>query len=101
MPEPTERRGAPIVSVEQHGRPPADRVAVGVDGSERSQQALRWAHPLAAMGATVEVVAGVPPSPPRSYGDTDSVAAVPGEFDPDAHGHRILTNTLEAAFGGQ
>jgi len=90
------------VSVEQPGCPPSDRVVVGVDGSERSQQALRWARPLAAaMGATVEVVAVVPPSPPRSYGDTDWVTAVPGDFDPDTHGHRVLTDTLEAAFGGQ
>ena len=90
------------MSVEHPGRPPADRVAVGVDGSERSQQALRWARLLAAaMGATVEVVAVVPPSPPRRYGDTDWVTAVPGDFDPDTHGHRILTDTLEAAFGGQ
>jgi len=43
----------------------------------------------------------LPPSPPRSYGDTDWVTAVPGDFDPDTHGHRILTDTLEAAFGGQ
>lgn len=90
------------MSVEQPGCPPSDRVVVGVDGSERSQQALRWARPLAAaMGATVEVVAVVPPSPPRSYGDTDWVTAVPGDFDPDTHGHRVLTDTLEAAFGGQ
>ncbi len=43
----------------------------------------------------------VPPSPPRRYGDTDWVTAVPGDFDPDTHSHRILTDTLEAAFGGQ
>jgi nucleotide-binding universal stress UspA family protein len=67
------------MDVQQAGRP----VVVGVDGSESSEQAVRWAAREAARRkAPLRVVQAVDPTvPPHKYGD-------PG-FGPDVHEIRL------------
>ena len=78
---------------------PSNRIVVGVDGSESSQQALRWARSLAAAtGATIEAVMITPVAPAYAWAGAFWGAA-PGEPDPDATAEKILTATVDAAFG--
>jgi nucleotide-binding universal stress UspA family protein len=73
-------------------RPP--RVIVGVDGSEQSKQALRWAaHFAATAGARVEAVTSW--QYPTAYGWD----AGPIEWNPEQDMEKVLTQTVDEVFG--
>jgi nucleotide-binding universal stress UspA family protein len=73
-------------------RPASPRVVVGVDGSEPSQQALRWAAKIAdASRAHVDAVAVWHYSIPLGW-------AMP-DWDPRVDMDRILNAAVDAAFG--
>jgi nucleotide-binding universal stress UspA family protein len=77
------------------------RIVVGVDGSAASIQALRWARTLAATTAsTIEAVMITPVAPPYAWAGAFWGAA-PGEPDPDLTAEKILTGTVDAAFGAE
>jgi nucleotide-binding universal stress UspA family protein len=72
----------------------APRIVVGVDGSEQSKKALRWAAHLAAdSGARLEAVAAW--EFPISYG----WAAVPVAWNPEQDTEKLLTRTVDDVFG--
>ena len=69
------------------------KVVVGVDGSECSKTALRWAAFIAAQaGARLEVVAAwhFPPTFGLSY--------VPPTYNPGDHAEKALTETVDEVF---
>lgn len=69
------------------------RIVVGVDGSESSKQALRWAARLAATdGSRIEAVTAwdYPPS---------FNAPVDVDWRPDIDAQTVLTETLDEVFG--
>lgn len=69
------------------------RIIVGVDGSEPSKEALRWAARIAAStGAKLRAVMTWSVSP--VYGDT----YFPDNWDPQGDARRVLTETVDAAF---
>jgi nucleotide-binding universal stress UspA family protein len=69
-------------------------IVVGVDGSEPSQQALRWAAKIAeASGAHVDAVAARQYSIPLGW-------TMPA-WNPRADMEKILHATVDAAFGGR
>ena len=71
------------------------RIVVGVDGSESSQNALRWAARQAEhTGATVEAVIGW--QYPAFYG---WAPAVPEDADYGQIAEQVLTETLDKVFG--
>ncbi len=76
---------------------PTPRIVVGVDGSEQSKQALRWAAQFAAASkASIEVV-GAWQYPP-SYG----WAAVPlDQWNPTRDTEKVLTATVDEVFGSE
>lgn len=70
------------------------RIVVGVDGSEPSKAALRWAARLApGIGATIEAIAVW--EFPTNYG----WAVEAGEWRPDRDAETVLTETLDDVFG--
>jgi len=70
------------------------RIVVGVDGSQHSEQALRWGVYLAAaLQARLDAVAAW--EYPQSFG----WAAVTPEWDPAADTAKILDETVQAVFG--
>ena len=72
----------------------APRIVVGVDGSEQSKQALRWAARIAATeGATIDAV-GVWEFP-TSFG----WAALPEGFVPKEDMDKLLTKVVDEVFG--
>jgi nucleotide-binding universal stress UspA family protein len=72
------------------------RIVVGVDGSEPSKQALRWAQRLAAgAGATVEAVIGWQYPVMTGWGP----GALPLNFDLQADMEKVLTDSVDAVFG--
>jgi nucleotide-binding universal stress UspA family protein len=72
-------------------------VVVGVDESEESQRALRWAGQLASWtGAELDVVAAWQRVTGR-YG----WGTIPVGWDSSAERERIVQNLLDKAFGGQ
>ncbi|MCU1688166.1 MAG: universal stress protein UspA [Pseudonocardiales bacterium] len=75
--------------------PTAGRIIVGVDGSEPSKEALRWAARISgATGAGITAVMTWSVSP--VYGDT----YFPDNWDPKGDASRVLTETVDAAFAG-
>jgi nucleotide-binding universal stress UspA family protein len=79
------------VTVEDTSR---HRIVVGVDGSDSSIDALRWAGRIAAaMG--VEIDAVICWKIPMSFG----YAQVPFDYQPDKVAEQVLIATLTAAFG--
>ena len=71
------------------------RIVVGVDGSEGSQNALRWAARQAGYtGATLEAVTGW--QYPAFYG---WAPAVPDDADYGQIAEQVLTETLDKVFG--
>jgi nucleotide-binding universal stress UspA family protein len=71
------------------------RIVVGVDGSEGSKHALRWAAQQAKLtGATLEVVAAW--DFPATYG---WVPVPPEDLDFAAFAQKSLTDTLTEVFG--
>lgn len=70
------------------------RIVVGVDGSDESKAALRWARRIArAEGATIDAVAAW--EFPASIG----WGAVPDGYDPRADVEKCLTETVDEVFG--
>jgi nucleotide-binding universal stress UspA family protein len=86
----TEERDAVVAAAGE--RP---RIVVGVDGSEPSTEALRWAARLAAhYDATMDAVS-VWGWPMPAYG----WSAVPEGRRPDQVAEKILTQTIDETFG--
>jgi nucleotide-binding universal stress UspA family protein len=75
----------------------AGKIVVGVDGSEPSVRALRWAVRQAGMtGDSLEaVIAWEYPA----VGWASMVAAIPAEFDPQALAAEVLDDILEQTLG--
>ena len=72
------------------------RVVVGIDGSEPSKEALRWALRMSAVtgGAIDAVIAWPPPSNYGwSYPDPD--------WNPDEEAEHVLAETVEAVLGAE
>lgn len=76
-----------------------NRVIVGVDGSEPSKHALRWAQFIArASASTLEVVAAWQPY--TSYGWMGGGwAAMPADWNPAQDAEKALTTTVDEVFG--
>lgn len=73
----------------------AGRIVVGVDGSEPSLKALRWAVRQAALtGHVLEAV--IAWEVPAAYGWA-GLPAAPDDFDLEAHAGQILTRAVESA----
>lgn len=74
----------------------ANRIVVGVDGSEPSKLALRWAAKLApTLGARVDAVAAWHSPASLGYG------YVPDDWRPDLDAEKLLTATVEEVFGAE
>ena len=72
------------------------RIVVGVDGSQSSRQALRWAaHFAATFGAQLEVVAAW--EYPPSFG----WAAIAPDWNPTREMMKVLDDAVQAVFGDQ
>ena len=72
----------------------AGRIVVGVDGSQPSQQALRWgAHLAAVFGAGLDAVTAW--EFPAMYG----WASVPSDWDPAQDMRTALDQTVQEVFG--
>ncbi len=80
---------------------PGSRVVVGVDGSEPSKHALRWAQFIAhAAGSTLEVVAAWEPY--TTYGWLGAGwAMMPTDWNPSQDAENALTSTIDEVFGEQ
>ena len=70
------------------------QIVVGVDGSESSKEALRWAAKLApSLGATIHAISA------WEYPVVFSMEGVlPSSWQPDATAKEVLHDTLEAVF---
>lgn len=77
---------------------PADRVVVGVDGSEPSVLALHWAVHLAGPGTAVLAVTTWTPPAAVGYA-AGGWTTLPSGWDPAADARTVLDATLERAFG--
>ncbi len=77
----------------------ADEVVVGVDGSEPSLAALRWAHFIAeATGSTLDVVAVWEPT--TAFGLVgEGWGALPTDWDPETITREMLDLALKSVFG--
>ena len=76
----------------------SDRIVVGVDGSEQSQQALRWAADYAAtIGATLDAVSAWDWPSAAGWG----AAPIPMNWDPRQDTEKLLTETIDSVFDGQ
>jgi nucleotide-binding universal stress UspA family protein len=74
----------------------AGRIVVGVDGSQPSQQALRWGARLAAtFGASLDAVTAW--EFPSAYG----WGSVPSDWDPAQDMRTALDQTVQEVFGDQ
>ena len=72
------------------------RIVVGVDGSDPSRQALRWAQRLAAgAGARIEAVIAWQYPVATGWG----AAAVPLDYDLEKEMEKVLTDTVDTVFG--
>jgi nucleotide-binding universal stress UspA family protein len=73
------------------------RIVVGVDGSEQSVRALRWAQRLAAgAGARLDAVAAWQFPVATAWG---AAAAMPMNLDPEHDMEKVLTETVDSVFG--
>lgn len=79
---------------------PESRVVVGVDGSESSRQALRWAAFLAtATSSTVQAVTAWQPLSANGWAVGYATVAVPDYWDPAADAEKVLVETVDQVFG--
>ena len=73
----------------------AGRILVGVDGSETSKQALRWAaRMIPVVGTHLEAI--MVWDYPKSYGWT---LAIPEDWRPDLDAEKVLQATIDEVFG--
>lgn len=73
---------------------PASRIVVGVDGSESSKEALRWAGRfLAVTGGWIDAV--IAWHPPASYG----LSYAPADWNPEKDAEKVLSRTVDEVFG--
>jgi nucleotide-binding universal stress UspA family protein len=88
------------MSTEQTSEP-VSRIVVGVDGSESSKQALRWAQFIArAAASTLEAVAAWQPY--TAYGWMGvGYAGMPSDWNPAQDAEKALTATIDDVFGEQ
>jgi nucleotide-binding universal stress UspA family protein len=79
--------------------PVRDRIVVGVDGSEPSKRALRWARFLA--GATgSDLLAVTAWQPVSTYGWAGAGwTAAPGDWNPAEDADKILAASVDEVFG--
>lgn len=71
-------------------------IVVGVDGSEPSKSALKWAARMSAMtGATIDAVTAWQPPPNYGWG----YAYADSDWRPDQDAEKVLTQTVDAVFG--
>jgi nucleotide-binding universal stress UspA family protein len=86
------------VTIDQNPDPPS-RIVVGVDGSESSERALRWAQFIAdAAGTSLDVVAAWQPFTGFGWLGAGS-EAVPTGWDPASNAEEVLTATIDKLFG--
>lgn len=72
------------------------RIVVGVDGSEPSKAALRWAARLLAVtGGFIDAV--IAWQPPSDLG----WAYLPSDWRPDRDAEKVLTETVDEVFGAE
>jgi len=77
-----------------------DRIVVGIDGSEQSQLALRWAAYLARVtGSTVEAVTAWQPVAPAATAGGFGYLTFPEGWDPATQMEKALVDTLDRVFG--
>ena len=92
MTEPTEPT-EPTTSQSTSQETARGRIVVGVDGSESSKKALRWAARLAASdGSRIEAVTAWDYPPPFN-------APVDVDWRPDLDAETVNTDTLDEVFG--
>jgi len=77
----------------------AGRIVVGVDGSEPSIRALRWAARQA--GLTGDSLEAVISWEYPAAGWATMVAAIPADFDPQKVAAQVLDETLEQTLGDE
>jgi nucleotide-binding universal stress UspA family protein len=82
------------VTIPANITPEQPRIVVGVDGSDQSKQALRWAARLAA-AYDAELTAIAAWHYPLSYG----VGGVEGLWDPQQDASKCLTQSVDEVFG--
>jgi nucleotide-binding universal stress UspA family protein len=89
------------MTTEQQAHDEHNRVVVGVDGSESSKHALRWAQFIArASGSTLEVVSAWQPY--TAYGwMAAGWAAMPTDWNPAQDTEKALTEMIDEVFGAQ
>jgi nucleotide-binding universal stress UspA family protein len=81
--------------------PVTNRVVVGVDGSEPSKQALRWAQFIAASSnSSLEVVAAWQPYSDYAWMGL-GFATMPTEWKPAEDTEKLITATIDEVFGEQ
>ncbi len=75
------------------------RIVVGVDGSEPSEHALRWAQFVAtAAGGNLEAVMAWEPFTPLGWLGA-GWEVVPENWDPASDSEKVLTATIDKVFG--
>jgi nucleotide-binding universal stress UspA family protein len=78
----------------------SDRIVVGIDGSEQSQLALRWAAYLARVsGSTIEAVTAWQPTVIGATAGGFGYMTAPVGWDPAADMEKALVDTLDKVFG--
>ena len=87
------------MSIEQTPRAD-DRIVVGIDGSEQSQLALRWAAYLARVtGSTIEAVTAWQPVTAAATAGGFGYVTFPDGWDPAAEMEKAVVDTLDRVFG--
>ncbi|MEU0374960.1 universal stress protein [Streptomyces sp. NPDC006283] len=84
---------------DETGTAGAGRIVVGVDGSEPSIRALRWAVRQA--GLTGDPLEAVISWEYPSAGWAAMVPAMPADFDPERLAAKVLADTLEQTLGAE
>jgi nucleotide-binding universal stress UspA family protein len=78
--------------------PPRARVVVGIDGSEQSQKALRWADFIArAMNCDLDVTIAWQLYPGIGFGA--GMASMPSDWNPAGYAADAARRTIEEVFG--
>ncbi|MDQ2957788.1 MAG: universal stress protein [Actinomycetota bacterium] len=84
----------------EHSEQHANRVVVGVDGSESSRQALRWAAFVAtASGSIVQAVTAWQPLSANGWAVGYASMAVPDYWNPAGDAEKVLVETVDEVFG--